>query len=415
MSNALTPYQRVTDPMGFVREMGEAIARSQMFGCQNDSQGMVLALACLSQGCDPLSIPQSFHLMHGRLTLRADAMLGRLVQSGGRFDVVEHSPAAAEIVVALGDRECRQRFTWEEAQDEPFVYRGKTETVLEKLESGNRESLKLSANYATPRRRMQHLWARVTSDAVRVVAPHLVTGVYTPTETRGILLDDGAISSMQAETEGIASEAEDGADVEDATFDPAEPAPEGAGPDLESEEIASVEAESEPTVVPGKCHPQQRRRIEELFESLGVPDEKQLAAIKKRGGANLEDLSPEGASDLIAALDARLQQQNDRIVGTSKADNDATEVELDGPVTADIVEEIRGLLRQASQWSKGSGLGSRVREKLKAHGLETLADLSIRDAQKIRDALAKRNLDLFFTASLKGHAGSPGNDGSQRA
>lgn len=184
MINVGSPYSQISDPLGFVQKMGISIAQSGMFGCENEKQGEVLAMACLARRLDPMSIPQEYHLMHGRLVLRADAMLGRLSRAGGSYLIINHTPDCAEIEVEYKGRKYREKLTWVDAQLEPFVYDGKPKDIMPLLmtEEG-RKKLKVSTNYATPRRRMQHLWARVCSDAVRVIAPDLVTGNYTPEET----------------------------------------------------------------------------------------------------------------------------------------------------------------------------------------------------------------------------------------
>jgi hypothetical protein len=178
-----------------VKELGPSLAKSGLLNLQNDKQGEVIAYSCIYHGRDPLSIPEEFHLLSGKLSLRADAMLGRLVSAGGTYQVLEHSADAAEIEVSYQDRTYRERLTWGDAQQEPFVYAGKQADILAALIAGKQSSLRLSANYATPRRRSQHLWARVVSDAVRVIAPNLIAGSYTPVEVSdwtGAALTDAA-------------------------------------------------------------------------------------------------------------------------------------------------------------------------------------------------------------------------------
>lgn len=398
MSQSLTPYQGANDPLTFVREIGRAIANSKMFSCDNESQGMVFALACYTQGCDPLSIPMSYHLMHGKLSLRADAMLGRLSKAGGSFQVIEHSGDAAEIECKYAGRICRERLSWEDAQEEPFVYQGKPGDVLTHLLGGDRSKLKLSTNYATPRRRMQHLWARVVSDAVRVVAPELVTGVYSPTETAGILIDEGKASAVdyplcdeEAPAVPTGGTAQDVADAEDATF--------------ESSQVAPAEPVEEPERLP-KAAGGQIKRITELFGALGVPGDAQLAALKKRGATDMGNLSPEGASDLIASLEGALAKRNEEMAGESKVDTAAVETRSDGPVDQGTVDQLRKMLAEASQQEGGANLGSRIIAKLQESGLRGLADLSQADAEVLRNAIAVKNIELFFAASLQG---KPGN------
>lgn len=166
-----------------VKNIGDDIARSGMFTCKNEHQGRVIALSCLTTGRDILSVPEEYHLMNNRLSLKADAMLARLVKDGGEYEIIEHSPERCAIKLKYKGRVFEEELTWQQAQEEPFVYAGKPSDILEKLaDPAKRQSLSLSANYATPRRRMQHLWARVVSDSVRVIAPNLITGTYTPEE-----------------------------------------------------------------------------------------------------------------------------------------------------------------------------------------------------------------------------------------
>lgn len=398
MTTELTAYQSVRDPAQFIESMGKAIANSRMFNCENEAQGKVFALACMANRCDPLSIPQSYHLMHGKLSLRADAMLGRLSKAGGCYEIRERTPHAAEIHVEYKGRSLTERLTWEDAQEEPFVYAGKPADILKKLLGGDRSKLQLSTNYATPRRRGQHLWARVVSDSVRAVAPELVTGVYSPDETHGILVDQGRVSPSAPMVEQ---------EVEEELPPPA---------DVSAQGIADAEdAEFAPTPSPdddaSKASGDQIRRITELFAALGVPGDSQLAAIKKRGASDMGNLSPDGASDLIKSLEGVLASQNDQVAGQSKADPKATESKLSGPVDANTVNELRNLLQQASQWQGGADLGSRVKQKLESSGLQQLADLSIADADRLKEAIAAKNIELFFAASIEGHQkAKEGND-----
>lgn len=232
----------MADPLAAVTTIGQAIARSQMFGCENESQGMVMALHCMVKGADPLSLVQSYHLMHGRLTLKAEEMLARVARFGD-YEIVERSPDAAEIVVKYNGRTWRERFTWEEAKLEPFVYNGKPKEIMPLLLAGKFDKLTFSTNYATPRRRMQHLWARVVSDAVRAVAPDLLGGAYTPQEMHQALIDDGKIPASTPLADDY-----QGAEAE---FEvKPEPAPEAPEPAAEASQEWTVEPESQPAPEP---------------------------------------------------------------------------------------------------------------------------------------------------------------------
>lgn len=165
-----------------------------MFGCEKTEQGMVLAMTCLTERMSPLQFRNTYHLIGGNVTMRSDAMLAKFRILGGKHDIVERSAtrAAARLYPIGGSGESVVfSFTWEEAQVEPFPWSNKVD------KHGNPIPKK---NWATPRARMQMLWARVVSDGVRAMAPEINFGVYTPEEH-----DDGEAGSSQPSRNGGAS------------------------------------------------------------------------------------------------------------------------------------------------------------------------------------------------------------------
>ncbi len=167
MNHAVIPYQTVRDPIEFVEKLGDAIARSGMFGCKNVESGKVLAMTCLSERKSPTEIARRYHIIDGRLSMKAGAMLADFRTKGGRHRIVERSPERAAIELTIDGQTQQFEFTWEQAQQEPFVRDKKNN---------------LKTNYATPRIRMQMLWARVVSDSIEAMAPEIAYGVYTPEE-----------------------------------------------------------------------------------------------------------------------------------------------------------------------------------------------------------------------------------------
>jgi hypothetical protein len=55
-NSTLSFYGKINDPLIAIREMGEMIAGSGMFGCTKAEQGMVLAMQCLAEGKAPLRV-----------------------------------------------------------------------------------------------------------------------------------------------------------------------------------------------------------------------------------------------------------------------------------------------------------------------------------------------------------------------
>jgi hypothetical protein len=197
-------YDRITNVGAFVDQLGQAIYRSGMFGCESPAQGNVMAMECMARRQPPLSLAERYNVIKGKLSMKADAMLAGFRALGGKTKVIKRTEDEACIELRLDGEKERFRFTWEEAQREPFIYNGKEADVLAKMEAGKTPALK--PKYATPRSRMQMLWARVVSDAVRTMAPEVCAGTYTPEEQADIagvdLADQGPADDANMETVG---------------------------------------------------------------------------------------------------------------------------------------------------------------------------------------------------------------------
>ena len=73
MANQL-PIQGMNDLVA----MGELFSTSKMFGNINPAQGFVIACHLHQSGMQSLEFIERYHVMHGRITMRADAMLAGL-------------------------------------------------------------------------------------------------------------------------------------------------------------------------------------------------------------------------------------------------------------------------------------------------------------------------------------------------
>ena len=147
---------------------GELVAQSGVFGRINPATGYVIALTCHQQRMPLMEFAETYHMVSGKPTMRADTMLARMVDLGGEYEIISRTADLASIKATCGKASATFSFSWDQAEAEPFVYVG--------------DGVTLKDNYATPRSRMQMLWARVVSDAVRTVCPRANKGNYTPEE-----------------------------------------------------------------------------------------------------------------------------------------------------------------------------------------------------------------------------------------
>ena len=158
------PVQSMSD----VSQAGALIAQSGMLGARNPAEGFLIAATCLQEGMSFLKFGETYNIIGGRISIKAEAMLSRLLELGGEYKVLARDPEKASVSLKYKSAEYTSTLTWADAQQESYT-RG-------------RDGKSLKDNWSTPRRRMQMLWARAVSDGVRVVCPLATRGTYTPEE-----------------------------------------------------------------------------------------------------------------------------------------------------------------------------------------------------------------------------------------
>lgn len=160
-------YNKIIDPIQAIEKMGEMIWGSGMFGCVKPEQGMVLAMTCLAEGKAPLELAKTYHIIEGKLTMRSDAMLGRFLSSGGKVKWLVRNNEEVKALWSHDGSEIEIGVTVEEM---------KANGVALSFKGGLKDNWR-----KFPR---QMLTARCISEAVRLLAPQIVSGIYTPEEVQ---------------------------------------------------------------------------------------------------------------------------------------------------------------------------------------------------------------------------------------
>jgi hypothetical protein len=169
MSNEIQLYSRFTDPLVAIERIGSAMEKSGLTGGDRPGIGVVYAMAAMCENKSPIQVIREYHVIQGKLADDADALLAKfLAKPGTKRKIISRTPELASIQLTTPDGETQTfSFSWEEAKQERFVYgKGK----------------ELKDNWATPRGRMQMLWARVISDGVRAMDPGIACGIKTAAE-----------------------------------------------------------------------------------------------------------------------------------------------------------------------------------------------------------------------------------------
>jgi hypothetical protein len=155
-------YDRIADPVSATAQLGEWIASSGMFGCTKIEQGHILALQCLAERKSPFDIKRTYHLINGQISMRSDAMLAGYRQRGGKVVWKQFDAKAAVAVWKYDGNEVEISFSLEDAKVAGLW------------------PAKAGSGWAKDPAAM--LRARCISKAVRMLAPEVVMGVYTPEE-----------------------------------------------------------------------------------------------------------------------------------------------------------------------------------------------------------------------------------------
>jgi len=175
--SSVTIYDKFSDPIVAIEKLGKWINDSGMFGCDSGkpSQGMMLAWAAVTEKKNPFDIAKEYHIVEGRLSKRADAMLADFCSRGTPRRVKwltkmnDTERAAFEITDKNGEAYTME-YTFADAQEAGYCYTYKEgKQVLKRAWQMNKSDL---------------LRARLISKTVRMIEPDIAVGLYTPEEIK---------------------------------------------------------------------------------------------------------------------------------------------------------------------------------------------------------------------------------------
>lgn len=153
MSNNLIPVQEV-------QTMAMAVAKSGLFGMKTPEQALALMLVAQSEGLHPARAAMEYHVIQGRPALKADAMLSRFQNAGGK---VEWKSYTDEDVTGVFSHPS-----------------GGSVTISWTMVMANKAGLTKNPTWKQYPRAM--LRARCISEGIRTVYPGVSVGIYTPEE-----------------------------------------------------------------------------------------------------------------------------------------------------------------------------------------------------------------------------------------
>lgn len=287
MGHDLALINKIQDPLEFCRAMAPAAER--ICGAKTEEEGMAINLICLQEGISYMDFNRKYHLIKGKPSMKYDSMLAAFKARGGKYSIIERTAERACVRWEYQGEIQEWEYTWEQAKQDRWPWK----------DPGSKTELK--DNWSTPSDRRNMLFARLTSDSLRVICPEVAEGIYTPEEIEDMSSDSApkavsGKSAMELVAEA-ATQAEPESDVVEAEFVVKEedPKPEPIGTKIE--DFAT---------------PAQVEQIVKLFDQLAVPVESRNTIVGKRlkdrgldemlGISAIDQIARDQASEIIERL-----------------------------------------------------------------------------------------------------------------
>jgi hypothetical protein len=213
MNDQITTQPAVLQSLDEIERVAAKLSASGLMGKDTKPEAVFgLMLLCKCEGLDPIAAMKRYHIIEGRPSMRADAMQAEFIAHGGGvvFHVRSDEMCAATFFADRSklDDAARKRAVarfeklWDlEGEPDP-AKRSKIILEIAKLSMDGEEGIirtyadcelkgitegakGTKANWKTSPRQM--LTARVLTEGIRLVAPGLIAGVYTPEEVQDVL------------------------------------------------------------------------------------------------------------------------------------------------------------------------------------------------------------------------------------
>ena len=155
MTQQLVPFEQQC-------KLANAFAKSGLFGIKTPEQGLALMSIAEAEGMHPAAAARDYHIIQGKPALKADAMMARFQQAGGKVEWKELSDTCVSAVFSHSS--------------------GGKATITWTLDMAKNAGFAGKDNWKKFPRQM--LRSRVVSEGIRTVFPGVAVGIYTPEEVQ---------------------------------------------------------------------------------------------------------------------------------------------------------------------------------------------------------------------------------------
>tara|TARA_R110000868_G_scaffold237366_1_gene491912 strand:+ start:165 stop:989 length:825 start_codon:yes stop_codon:yes gene_type:complete len=152
---------------GSIQDLAASVAKSGLFGCKTTEQAVALMCLAESQGLHPMVACTRYHIIDGRPSMKAEAMLAAFVADGGKFSIIHYGDDYVEMAFSCNGNEIKIR--WDQ------------ERYMRAIGATNVAAL---ANRVVAKYPAAIFRSRCISEAIRTIAPHISCGMYSEHEVQ---------------------------------------------------------------------------------------------------------------------------------------------------------------------------------------------------------------------------------------
>lgn len=149
-------YSQIVNPLEAMDKFGVALAKSGMFGCDNENAGKVLAMICMTERKSPTELLRTYDIIGGKLRKKAMAAFAEFRGKGGKVKW---------LATGEDGKEARAEFTFE----------GQSITLAFTMEQAKKAGL-VKACGGWEKSPANMLRARVISNALGMLCPEIFAG-----------------------------------------------------------------------------------------------------------------------------------------------------------------------------------------------------------------------------------------------
>lgn len=164
MSQEITLYDKIQDPVDAAIKFGEYIGKSMLFGTTKVEQGAVLAMACFFERRSPLEIKRRYHIMSdGNISQKALSQFADFRAKGGKVKWLDD-----------GSKPKDKDEDWKAVAE--VTFEGQTMKVEFSIADAKRQGLSFKPGSGWVKTPGNMLRARVITNALGMLCPEIVAG-----------------------------------------------------------------------------------------------------------------------------------------------------------------------------------------------------------------------------------------------